>query len=435
MARKAYQKDLALAITKLIDEPALRQASTGRGRGWRPDLLIKTWLLMSWSTAPTLIDRFETARRWLGNLGKRALPRTYRGFAKALHREAERLMPVLLQALQQKQKALAGNHWLRAGWCAITVDGTRFETPRTQSNETALGCAGRSKTTPQLFMTVLWHMGIGLPWAYRIGPGTDSERQHCKEMIDELPAQTLLVADAGFAGYDLCAKLLLKGHHFLLRVGGNLTLLRDLGYWIKQGSDTIYLWPESQRKRRPLVLRLIVLQDGKQPVYLITSVLDKERLDDAQACQFYQQRWGVEVFFRGSKQTLQRRKMLSRSAALTTLELHGCLFGIWLLGLLAVEPILKANKDPLSFSVALARRHAARMLEAKVKGGPHVYSNQMAAAVHDTYQRQRPKKARNWPHRKKEPPCGPPKIRPATLNELQAAQQFTAFSVSAQFAA
>ena len=35
---------------------------------------------------------------------------------------------------------------------AFAVDGTRIETPHTAQNEDGLGCAGRDKTAPQVFL-------------------------------------------------------------------------------------------------------------------------------------------------------------------------------------------------------------------------------------------------------------------------------------------
>ena len=40
-----------------------------------------------------------------------------------------------------------------------------------------------------------------------------------------LPANSLVVADAGFIGFDLCRRLQTDGVRFLLRVGANVTLL------------------------------------------------------------------------------------------------------------------------------------------------------------------------------------------------------------------
>ena len=102
----------------------------------------------------------------------------------------------------------AGKYWRRGGRCAFAADGSRVECPRTAANERELKCAGRKKTGPQLFLTTLWHMGLGLPWDYRIGPGTASERRHLEDMLPDLPDDAVVVADAGFSGYDLYRRLL-----------------------------------------------------------------------------------------------------------------------------------------------------------------------------------------------------------------------------------
>ena len=97
------------------------------------------------------------------------------------------LRPALSKRLRQQMQALAGRRWQREGWCAFAVDGSRVECPRTEANEHDLKCAGKKKTGPQLFLTTLLHMGTGLPWDFRIGPGTASERRHAEEMLADLP--------------------------------------------------------------------------------------------------------------------------------------------------------------------------------------------------------------------------------------------------------
>ena len=68
------------------------------------------------------------------------------------------------------------------------------------------------------------------------------------------------MADAGFASYAFCRKLILAKHAFLLRVGGNLRLLTELGYYAEEKDGWVYLWPKTHRHGEPLVLRLIVLK-------------------------------------------------------------------------------------------------------------------------------------------------------------------------------
>ena len=128
-----------------------------------------------------------------------------------------------------------------------------------------------------------------------------------------LPPRSLLVADAGFTGYEFYRRITASRQSFLLQVGSNVRLLRDLGYFEREGRDTVYLWPERNANEPPVVLRLIERGDGKKKMYLVTNVLDKEALSDNSAGVLYEMRWGVEVFYRSLKQTLEKRRMLSRT--------------------------------------------------------------------------------------------------------------------------
>src|SRR6266851_3184928 len=131
----------------------------------------------------------------------------YTGWSEAQSRWLAPLRPALAKRLRHQVQSRAGSAWTREGWCAFAADGSRVECPRTAANEQGLGCAGRRKTGPQLFLTTLWHMGTGLPWDFRIGPGTASERRHVEEMLTDLPASALIVADAGFTGYDFYRRI------------------------------------------------------------------------------------------------------------------------------------------------------------------------------------------------------------------------------------
>src|SRR5262249_47209521 len=172
------------------------------------------------------------------------LGESYSGFTQALVRETPRLLEPIKERFRREMRSLATTAWKCGQWTAFAVDGSRQEAPHTAANEDKLGCAGRDKTAPQVFITTVWHLGLGLPWDFRIGPGTDSERHHAFDMVDDLPPRALLVADAGFVGYALCRKVLRSGRSFLLRVGGNIRLLQKLGYYQRERGDIVYLLAE-----------------------------------------------------------------------------------------------------------------------------------------------------------------------------------------------
>jgi hypothetical protein len=341
------------------------------------------------------------------------------------------LQPALGKRLRQQLQACAGRHWLREGWCAFAADGSRVECPRTKANEDALKCAGKKKTGPQLFVTTLLHMGTGVPWDFRIGPGTASERRHLQEMLPDLPPRSLLVADAGFTGYGFYRGIVTAKQNFLLRVGSNVHLLKELGYIEREGPDTVYLWPEKKWNEPPVVLRLIELRDGKKKMCLVTNVLDKQALPVKSARLLYEMRWGVEVFYRSLKQTLEKRRMLSRTPEAARCELTWAMLGLWLLGLMTVEPIVARGGDPLSWSAAKARQRVRRSMRRALTRGhrDRGLCRDLARATHDDYVRRGSKKARNWPHKKKEKPPGEPKILSATPEQLRAVKRLKAKQV------
>ena len=384
--------------------------------------------MMVWSEGQTLAARFEQARDAAGDLHRHwKLPQTFSGWSQAIRNKAAAFLPQVTRRLAQQVPCVAPNDWTRHGWVPIAVDGTRLEAPHTQANEDALGCAGRAKSAPQVFLTLLYHMTIGLPLGYRLGPGTDSEQTHMLDMVDQLPPptpqqRTLLVADCGFSCYELCSRLLAGGQDFLFRIGGNRTLIQGLTPC--SGEENRYgLWPEKWQDCEPIVVRLLWLYAEKpHPLFLITNVLDESVMTPAMAAEFYGLRWGEEVFYRTCKQTLDRRTLLSRTPEQCLLEAELLIHGVWLLGLMSVRELGRGGHPPSDWSPAKSRdavRRALRDTRCRARQGLlHAFSQ----ATKDDYERTRSKAARNYPRKKREQPPSPPKIRAATATELRKLQ-------------
>jgi hypothetical protein len=349
---------------------------------------------------------------------------SYQGFIKRLLSFNERLMGLVTFHLRGVLQQMAGPFWTREGLLAFAVDGSRIECPRTKKNEAAFGHAGKKGCGPQMWLTTLWHMGTGLPWAWKQGRSDECERHHLREMLHLLPEGALVVGDAGFVGYELLQAILATGRSFLVRVGGNVRLLKELGYFKRYGQDTVFLWPQKFRRQEPLVLRLIELQRGDKKVYLLTN-LPGETLTHRQAAVLYTMRWGIEVFYRSLKQTLEHRTMRSDAPLQARAELAWSLVGLQLMGLMSVREILAQGADPLGWSPAATRdliRLAAQGHDHR-RLGAQCWKNRLAACRKDHYARTSSKKSRDWPDRKHERPPGPPKIRFASAKEVQRAQE------------
>ncbi len=279
-----------------------------------------------------------------------------------------------------------------------------------------MGRAGRKGTGPQLWVTLLVHLPTGLVWDWRQGPGTSSERAHLREMIPALPARSLVITDAGFVGYEGMREMDGTGQPFLMRCGGNVELLlEDKSVIVKlersRTGTRVYLWPQDKQRQGagPLALRLIVLKRKNQKVYLLTNVASTTALPKWMAGELYAARWGVEVTYRHLKQTMDRRKLLSKSPDNATMELAANLVALFMLVLHGMA-VLGPQCDRWSVAVALDVLREA--MEGLCWGADwRDFCRRLAAALRDNYQRTSRKRARDWPHKKTDKPPGPPRFR------------------------
>ncbi len=132
-------------------------------------------------------------------------------------------------------------------------------------------------------------------------------------------------------------------------MGANVTLLTELGVEVEQDGNTVWLWPTSKRGQSPLKLRLIQLSKSvagsSTEMCLLTNVFDRQRLSDETAATFYRMRWGVELFYRAYKQTLEQRKLRSDSPHQAKWELQMGMLAMLLLGMMSVEGIIAGGKE------------------------------------------------------------------------------------------
>jgi IS4 transposase len=419
---------------------------------WTPETLTFAALLWAWSDEKTLLERFATARKIIINrYAEQPEPAgSYQAFIKILCKWTESLREALAAAFRQRMAQVLAAVWRIEGWLVFAVDGSRVDVPRTRKNEEryspksklsreaqkrrrarkrrrmARKTRERMANVPRIWLTMMWHVGSGLPWGWRTGPSNSSERGHFQEMLDLAPVGSLLTADAGFVGYDLWKTVLDAGRHLLVRVGGNVKLLKKLGY-VREYDGLVYLWPDHRAKKRlpPLALRMVVVvNEDREPVYLVTDVMSQKKLSDAQMAAIYRKRWGIEVYYRHCKQTFERRKLRSHNPDNAMVELHWSLLGMWAMGLHSHSRLVGQGVSPERISFAgVWRAYRRPMREYKSFPDPGERMRQLIdRALIDPYQR-RNKRSRDYPLKKQEQSAGPPILRKATRSQVQLAMQ------------
>lgn len=415
---------------------------------WSAPALVSLALLWVWSDQATLTGAFTQAREAAEQMFGGVALTTYPGLTAALRTWSKTLVPLVAVALRRRMRQVAGGSWRIGRWLALAIDGTRISVPRTTSNEKAFAAAhfGQGKTArsgrsrkhrdrrskplgepvrPQLWLTLLWHVSLRLPWAWKSGPSTDHERGHFQELLatEKFPKNTLFCGDAGFVGYALWQAIHAAGHALVIRVGANVRLLRGLG---RLRDGLVYCWPghAERQGQPPLILRLVTLQGPRAPIYLVTNVLEEKELSDAQVCELYRQRWGVEVQIRALKQTFGRRTLRSRTAEHARIELDWSLLGLWLVQLLAVKEQVRLGQPPQRSSVALALRVVREMLRRGGEPAPAttLWRQRLAQAQVDAYPRRASKRARYRRKYKDRPSTKPPRLIPANARQRAAFQ-------------
>lgn len=448
-------QQLQEAMNWFFNKNSFEKLTLHGNTSWQPRDLVLLAVLWSWSSASKLTEAFEDARIQSQQLlGKVAL-NTYQGLANALNTWTTELMPLLQIQLHRRMQDIAGKYFRVGQWCGIAVDGSRLTTPRTVSNEQAFSAKnyGKGKTAkyrkkktkglrrkknekakpqpqcPQIWVTLMWHIGLGLPWCWKLGPSNSSERQHVMDMIHvgHFLKNTLFIGDAGFVGYDFWRWILEHGHHFMVRVGGNVSLLRNLGYHVekcKGKKGIVYCWPNAAIKRKlpPLVLRLVQVKLGSKKAWLLTSVLEENLLGRNEMLRLYKLRWGVELAFRGLKQTFERRVLRSRNSDRALTELEWSLFAMAILELFTLhQQLSRRGGDPkrLSFAKSLqALRRSLLHLDHRPCHVDDLYT-QLSVAIIDNYDRKGSKAARYKPNKKDKPSCGQPKVSYASPTQKQ----------------
>ena len=451
------------AVDWLLPSALFVGMSTRAGARWKPRMLAVAALLWASSDLTNLKDRFSHARKIVGRVFRWQMPpgETYQGFVKMLRKWHVELTLVIGPQIRVRMREALPGKWTIAGYVVFASDGSRVELSRTGALEKAYSPTKKRRkksqrkkngkrqrranrhaknkkqsaqsvekkaNSPQMWLTLLWHVGSGLPWDWRTGPSDSSERGHLVEMLEDLPENSLITADAGFVGYDFWKAILDGGHHFLARVGGNVSLLKQLGC-ARQHEHTVYLWPDTAAKKNqsPLVLRLIVVHNGKHPMYLVTN-LNKSQLSDRKAATIYQRRWGIELFFRTFKQTFGRRKLRSRSPENAKLELDWSMLAVWCVCLLGQRELANSGDEAIRLSPAAAiKAWQGTLRDWRFRPETHEESlwNLLRVGILDNYTRNSSKTSRNYPRKKKRESISGPKIITATRQQINAAKQLT----------
>jgi hypothetical protein len=237
-------------------------------------------------------------------------------------------------------------------------------------------------------------------------------------LLDTLPRGALLVADAGYVGYHLMASLQAAGLAYLLRLSSCAPLYVPDKSMVKNREGLVYYWPQEMQHQDlpPLPVRLWRLRGERGDIWLVTNVLDEERLPRRTAGKFYRWRWRNEGLFRTYKRTLGKVKLRSRTVVQVHREAEGSLLATQLLlaqGALTQPATASGKIVPTSpRKVLLEIRTEIRNITGMYLGPRQAktYAERLAQAHWRERQQRSRKIRRRWPGRQDHKPPRPPTI-------------------------
>ena len=408
-----------------------RRKHQKKKKRWDLQPLVFTLLLMTWCCGDSQAERFETAKGFCAtSLNKRRRPgQTVEGFHKALAKLPLKALRAVAKAVRQQMAKVFDDSLKVMGFIPLGVDGSRLECARTQELEKYLGKAGKEKSAPSVWVTALVHLKLGLLWSWKLGKGNASERGHLLQMLSLLPASALIVADAGFNGFFLARAIMNAQASFLIRMSAKVTLLSDEEVdrdGLEDGE--LWYWPEDAQEAGAKALRvrlLCIRAKNKKDVWLLTNVLDKERLSLEMASQFYRWRWENEGLFRTYKRTLSKVKLTNRTLALVHREAECSLLATQLLLAQGVQALSGQRCSPRKVLLAIR----AEIYPRQSAGKKVTFAHRLAQATREQRQRTSAKEKRIWVRRGPHKAPKPPKI--LMLTEPQKARMARLLRVAA----
>jgi hypothetical protein len=424
-------------LTPEVFKQARNAALRRKSPRWDIHPLLWILLLTTYCSGDSLPEKFEAAKGfYVACCPKRKRPgKSFAGFEKAIAKLPMPVLRALAAGIRGRFQAIFQDRWKVGNFIPFGCDGTRQNCPRSEELEQRLGSGGKEGSSPTIWNTSIVHLPLAVPFCWRLGKGSKpSERNHLISMLRLLPAAALIVADAGYVGYEVVSTLLTRGVFFLIRMSSQATFYTESNEPLEQFREgPVYYWPKRQQKegKPPLRGRLLRIHSvrHKIDVWLFTNVEDPRQLSLEMAATCYRWRWENEGFFRTYKRTLKKATLMSRTVAQIHREAEASMIATQLLlcqGALAMPPVAK-NGLPAMCSPRRVLLEARRDISAR-KEPKQPFTERIARAERERRERTSAKEKREWPRRKPHTPPHPPILLMLTdeqktilHNQLQAA--------------
>jgi hypothetical protein len=188
-----------------------------------------------------------------------------------------------------------------------------------------------------------------------------------QELVDRLPAQSLILADLGFFGFAWFDYLTAKGFWWLSRLREKTSYEVIHTYYKSETFCDGVIWLGKYRAdQAAYAVRLVQFTIGSIQYQYITNVLDPQILPMREIALLYARRWDIELAFKMVKQYLKLHILWSAKTEVILLQLWAVLIISQVLQAIRLEIAGLAKVDPFDISMPLLVEYVPRLtLEGK----------------------------------------------------------------------
>ncbi len=320
-----------------------------------------------WLMIALALYRHKSISEVLDDLGL-ALPDSDATFVSksAAAQARQRLGPTPLKWLFEHSAQHWSNQDQRAylfkGLKLFALDGTTLRTDDSAENRAHFGAqlysSGTVASYPQVRGVTLTALPTHLVHSAAFGPYGTNEMLYAKQLIANIPNESLTVFDKGFLSAEILCALTHNGteRHFIIPAKAN-TRWELVDGDEKDGTVRMRVSPQAKAKCAQLPefweARIITTVDsrGRKRV-LLTSLQERRRYKPADIANCYERRWGIETSYRELKQTMLGSALTLRSKTTEGVyqEIWGALIAYNLIRLEIAKAALTVKCEPTEVS-------------------------------------------------------------------------------------
>jgi len=320
-----------------------------------------------------VLRRLLECPRWLAGFCAPVAVAGKSGISQARSRLGDKAMRRLHDEIvgpiaTEKTKGARFKHWR-----PVSIDGSTLDVADEPALEAEFGrsSGGRGDSAfPQLRFVSLVENGTHVLFGTRMGSYATSEIALAREVLQNLVAGMLALADRNFFSYEMWNLARGRGADLLWRVKKNARL--DCEKRLPDGSYLSYIYPSNKDRRnrtRGVLVRVVDYRlEGvadAEPIYrLVTTILDSELASAEELAALYHERWEIESALKELKTHIRGPGIVLRSKTveLVKQEFFGLMMLHYSIRGLMHEAALHADEDPDRLSFL----HAIRVVRRKL---------------------------------------------------------------------